>query len=167
VGELVAAVGQHPQRLELTIVGHHPQPGRSCRDDGDGVRIQGVGFAVVAGVEQPDSGRELRWHIDHLLAGRDQALGQRTTGTVGSLDRPEPVRPLLHIAPHRGITALVGRVATSSPPLLVVVEDLDRDRVLWGSTPMITVLLTSPTYLLSTDRDGEVGFATTSWADHS
>jgi len=59
------------------------------------VGVAGVGLAVVTGVEEPHPGGELGRHIDHPFAGGDESLGQRTPGTVGSLDRPDAVGPLL------------------------------------------------------------------------
>lgn len=44
---------EHPQRLELTVVGQHPQALGSHRDDSDRVRVVGIGLAVVSGDEQP------------------------------------------------------------------------------------------------------------------
>ena len=134
-GELVAAVGEHPQRLELTVLDHHPQAFGADRDDGDGVGVQGVGLAVVAGVEEPHPRRELRRHIDHLLAGGDESLGQWTAGAVGSLDRPEAVGPLLHITAHRGVTGVGGVEPTAAEELFVGVDDLDRHRHLVGIDP--------------------------------
>ena len=58
-GERFAAVGEHPQRLELTIELQHPQGRGADRDHGDRVGIVGVGRAVVAGVEDPDPDGEL------------------------------------------------------------------------------------------------------------
>ena len=52
LAQLVAPVGQQPQRLELGVVGQHPQRPGADRDDGDGVRVVGVGLAVVPGVER-------------------------------------------------------------------------------------------------------------------
>ena len=53
LAELVAAIDQHPQRLELGVVAEHPQAGGADRDHGDGVRVVRVGLAVMAGIEQP------------------------------------------------------------------------------------------------------------------
>src|SRR5207342_739572 len=61
--------------------------------------------------------------------------GQRTARTVGSLDGPDPVRPLLHITHQRGITGLVGPEPPRPQQLLTTVDDLDRDRHLVGIDP--------------------------------
>ena len=68
----------------------------------------GVGLAVVAGVEEPDPGGELRWHVDHLLAVLEQTLREGTAGAVASLNRPDPLRPSLGVAAHRGVAGTVG-----------------------------------------------------------
>jgi hypothetical protein len=134
-GELLAAVAQHPQRLELTIGTQHTQGLGADRDDRDGVGIQRVGLAVVAGVEEPDPGRELGRHVHHVLAGLEQTLGQWSAGAVASLDRPDPLRPRLRIGPHRGVTGLVGAEPARAEQLLVAVDDLDGGRELVGIDP--------------------------------
>ena len=91
VRQLVAAVGQHPQRLELPIDCQLAQAGCKQRDHRDRVRVQRVGLAVVAGVEEPDPGGELRRDVNDPLTGRDQPLGQRTARAVCSLDSPDPL----------------------------------------------------------------------------
>ena len=138
VGQFVAAVGEHPKRLEPTVSSGDPQTRGADRDDRDRVRIQRIGLAVMAGVEEPHPRGQLRRNIEDLFAGLDQALRQRTTGTVGALDRPDPMRPLPHIPPQRGIPSLVGGEPARREQPLSRVDDLDRGRKLEGSTPMIT-----------------------------
>ncbi len=92
-GQGLAAVGQHPQRLELPIDFQDSQPLGADRDDGDRVRVEGVGLAVVAGVEESNPGGESRRDVDDLLAGLEEALGQGAPGAVGALDRPDPFGP--------------------------------------------------------------------------
>jgi hypothetical protein len=58
-GQLLTTIGQHPQRLELTVSAQHPQRRGAHRDDRDRVGVTRVGLAVVAGVEEPDPGSEL------------------------------------------------------------------------------------------------------------
>ncbi len=62
------AVGEHPQRLELTVQPQHPQSRGPHRNSGDRMGVVGVGLAVVASVEEPDPGGELRRDVHHLLA---------------------------------------------------------------------------------------------------
>jgi hypothetical protein len=54
VGQLVASVAEHPQRLEFAVRDDLAKTAGADRDDRDGVRVDGVGLAVVAGVEQPE-----------------------------------------------------------------------------------------------------------------
>ena len=134
-GERLAAVGQHPHRLELAVDLEHPQVRGADGDDRDRVGVEGVGLAVVAGVEEPDPGGELGRHVDDVLAGLEQPLGERTSGTVGALDRPDPVRPGLGVGPHRRVAGLVGGEPSRAEQLLVLVDDLDRRRQLVGIDP--------------------------------
>ena len=53
LGQLVPPVDQHPQHLQVRVVGQHPQRLGAHSDHGDGVRVVGVGLTVVTGVEQP------------------------------------------------------------------------------------------------------------------
>jgi hypothetical protein len=72
VGQLVAAVGQHSQGLELPIGSDLAQAGSAQRDHRDGVRVERVGLAVVAGVEEPDPSGQLRRDVNNPLAGREE-----------------------------------------------------------------------------------------------
>ena len=100
----------------------------------------GVGLAVVAGVEQPDPGGELRRDVDDLLAVLEEPLRQRPAGTVAALDRPDPLRPGLDVLAHRGVAGPVGGEPTRAEQLLVLVDDLDRGRQLVGIDPDDDVL---------------------------
>lgn len=93
VGQRLKPLDQHPQRLQLAVDLQHPQPVGSHRDHRDRVRVAGVGLAAQSGVEVPDPGGELGRHIDHVLAGFQEPLGQRLACAVGTLDGPCPVRP--------------------------------------------------------------------------
>ena len=75
------------------------------------------------------------WGVANVLAGLEETLRQRAACTVGSLDRPHPVRPRLHVGPHRGVAGLVGSEPASAEELLVLVDDLDRGRQLVGIDP--------------------------------
>ena len=113
VGQFVAAVGQHSQGLELPIGSELAQAGSAQRDHRDGVRVERVGLAVVAGVEEPDPSGQLRRDVNNPLAGTsttrspvatsrlaglDESLGQRAARAVGSLHGPDALRPRLHVA---------------------------------------------------------------------
>jgi hypothetical protein len=105
-------------------------------------------------VEEPDLSGELGRDVDHILAGFEEALGERTPHSVGALDGPDPVRPDLRVLPHRGVAGLVGGEPAGPEELLVLVDDLDRGRQLVGIDPDDDVLqvLLPP---VSTDRDFE------------
>ncbi|GGO70458.1 hypothetical protein GCM10012276_09080 [Nocardioides deserti] len=107
-GQCLTPVGEHPQRLELPVEPQHPQARRADCDCCDRVGIVGVGLAVMAGVEEPDSGGELRWDVDDLLAVLEQSLRERSPGAVASLHRPEPLRPRLGVLAHRAVAGAVG-----------------------------------------------------------
>ena len=86
MGELFTSVAEHPQRIQLTARRQGTEGLGAHRDHRDRMRVQRVGLAVVAGVEQPHPGSELGRHVHHVLAGLQQPLRQRTTGTVAALD---------------------------------------------------------------------------------
>jgi len=153
-GQLLAAVGEHPQRLELLVVGQHSQPAGADRDRRDRVRVVGVGLAVVPGVEQPGSGRQLGRHVHDVFAVGQEPLRQRPAGAVAAFDRPDPLRPGLDVLAHRGVPDLVGAEPTRGQHRLPVVDDLDRRRQLVGIDPNehLRHAATSP-------RRGPVGIA--------
>jgi hypothetical protein len=134
-GECFASVGEHPQGFELSIELQHPQRLGADRDDGDRVGVASVCFAVVAGVEQADPGSELRRDIDNAFAVLEQALGERSAGSVAAFNRPDPVGPAVDVLAHRGIADTVGGEPTRAQQPLVVVDDLDRRRQLVGIDP--------------------------------
>jgi hypothetical protein len=107
-GECFAAVGEHPQCLELAVEMQHPQVLGAHGNSGDRVGVVGVGLAVVAGVEEPDPGGELGRHVDHVFPVLKQSLGQGPSGAVAAIDRPNPLRPSLGVAAHRGVAGPVG-----------------------------------------------------------
>jgi hypothetical protein len=94
-GQLLTPISEHPQRLQLDVIGQHPQPWGADRDHRDRV---GVGLAVVAGFEQPRPGGELGWNVDHLLP-----VGQRPLRQGG----PAPLLPsTAHTRSGQGATCL-------------------------------------------------------------
>ena len=163
-GQRLAAVGEHPQGLKFTVDLQNTQSLGSDRDDRDRVRIARVGLAVMTGIEQAHSRGELGRHVNDLLAGFQEPLGQWSTGSVGALDSPDPVRPCLHVCAHRGVASLVGAEATRAQPLLVVIDDLDGGRQLVGIDPNNHSFHLFLPSALEPDMDGEVGSATPSTA---
>jgi Zn-dependent M28 family amino/carboxypeptidase len=68
-------------------------------DLGDVEGVLRVGLAVTAGGQQPGPGREGGGHVDDVLAGGGQLLGERAAQAAGALDREAAVGSLL--APAR------------------------------------------------------------------
>ena len=68
-----------------------------------------VGLAALPGVEHPHPGGQLRRHVQHWFPVAHQPLRQRTPGTVGAFDRPDPGRPLPHVPDQRLVAAAGGR----------------------------------------------------------
>jgi hypothetical protein len=99
------------------------------------MRVVGVGLAVVAGVEQPDPGSQLRGDVDDSFAVLEEALRERPAGAVAALDRPDPLGPGSGVLAHRDVAGLVGGEPPGPEPLLVFVDDLDRGRQLVGIDP--------------------------------
>ena len=87
--------------------------------------IQGVGLAVVPGVEQTNTRGELGWDVNDVLAIFKQSLCEGSAGSVAALDRPEAVRPLGDVLAHRGVAGPVGGESTRAKQHLVMVDDLD------------------------------------------
>lgn len=97
---------------------------RSClwqSDDGGGAGIVGVGLVTVVVVQQPHPGGQLRWHVDHHLAGCDELLGEQRAGPAGALNGPpprhEPVRPAQQVL---SLLAVGGQMEHRLHPLVPV-----------------------------------------------
>ncbi|HEX7269602.1 MAG TPA: hypothetical protein VF256_19560 [Streptosporangiaceae bacterium] len=79
------------------ILGEHRAPGRGAqRRDRHREGIVGIVLIGVPGLQQPHPGGQLGRHIQHLLPGGNQLLGQQMPQPVRALHRPGPLRP-----PHR------------------------------------------------------------------
>ena len=89
-----APVDQQTQHLQLVIGDHRLQATDPDPDQGDRMGIGVVGLAALTGGEHPHPGRQLRWHIHHLLTSRQQPLGHMPPDPFTALDRPHPVGPL-------------------------------------------------------------------------
>lgn len=75
----------------------HPQTSGAHGDDRDGVGVTGIWFAVVAGVEEPDPDSEHHWNVDHMLAGLEQSLRQRSPDSVRGRHGPDRIGPRLGV----------------------------------------------------------------------
>src|SRR3954449_3611247 len=129
--ELITPIHQQSQRHQILIKGEHPKVrSTQCRRS-DRVGIGSVGLAGVAGIEHPHPCRELGRDVDHPLTVGEQPLRQRPTHPVGTLNGPPMVRPLpAHVAEHCLVVPAAGTEAAGRQLLLLVVDDLDRHRLL-------------------------------------
>ena len=75
-GELVAPIGQQPQHHQLRIQAELAYSLVPQRDHHDGVRVDGIGLAALAGVEHPRPSGQLGRHVHHSLPVSEQPLGQ-------------------------------------------------------------------------------------------
>jgi len=91
--ELVPAIHQQPKRDQVVVGGDLPQRRGAQRDNGDGVRIGGVGLAALPGGEHPGSRRQLRGNVHDRLPIGDQALRDVLADAVAPFDRPDPIGP--------------------------------------------------------------------------
>ncbi|HEV8559817.1 MAG TPA: hypothetical protein VGR06_26055 [Actinophytocola sp.] len=98
--------------------------------DRDAVRVDRVGFAALAGVEDPDSGRQFRRHVEHWFTVGDQALGDVSADAVAAFDGPYPVGEGAACCQHQLIAGGVGAETALSQNLLSFVDGLDRGRPL-------------------------------------
>jgi hypothetical protein len=130
VTECAAAVGQHPQHRELVVGDHWTQPGHPGPDQRHRMRVRGVGLATLPGGEHPGSRRELRRHVDDVLVVGQEPHRDVPADAVAPFDRPDPVRPLLHVLGHRVEAVDVGAKPAAAKDLLAGGHHLDRDRPL-------------------------------------
>ncbi len=86
--ERAAPVDQQSQHLQLFVGDDRPQSAHAGADQGDGVRVGGVGLAALSGGEHPCPRRELRGHVDDVLASADELLGEQRSDPGGALDGP-------------------------------------------------------------------------------
>jgi hypothetical protein len=92
-GQVAVPLGPHLQHGGV-VLGEHRAPGRGPqRRDRHRPGIVGVVLVGVTGLQQPHPGRQLGRHIQHLLTGSDQLLGQQMPQPGRALHRPGPPRP--------------------------------------------------------------------------
>lgn len=130
LAEGAATVDQNPQQGRLLIVDQRAQPGHAGADQRDGVGVGGIGLAALAGGEHPRPGGQLRWDVDDLLAVGEQPVGDVPADALAALDRPDPVRLLAGVLPHRRVAVAVGVEPAAADDGLVAGHDLDRGRAL-------------------------------------
>ena len=91
--EFVAAVRQQPQNRVMLLRDHTAEIGAMQGDGRDADRVDAVGLTAVAGVEKPGPCGQRRRDIDNGLTGGDESLCEQPTEPVGTLDRPNALRP--------------------------------------------------------------------------
>ena len=133
-----AAVDQNPQDRELLVVDHRPKPAHPGSDQGNGVGVGGVGLAALPGHEHPSTCRQLGRDVDNFLAVGREPVGDVLAEAGTALDRPDPPRPPLRVAQHRGAAA--PSVPNRPPPRIassVAITSIVADH-LCGSIPITT-----------------------------
>jgi hypothetical protein len=90
------------------------------------VCVCGVGLAALPGREDPGPRRQLGRHIDNLLTSSEESHRYVMADPAAALDRPDAVRELADIAPHRGEPGFVGGVPATTEDRLVRGHHLDR-----------------------------------------
>ena len=137
--------------------------------------VGGVGLAALAGGEDPDTRRELRRHIEDLLAGSKQPDRDVMADPVAALDRPHAALGIgldrVDVTHHRGKPSLVGVETTTTKDGLIAAHHLDRRRPLVRIHPdhdTLCLLLHAPSRcsIPAGCRVGK-GNATSSWANPS
>jgi len=166
--ELVPAIHQQPKRDQVVVGGDLPQRRGAQRDNGDGVRIGGVGLAALPGGEHPGSRRQLRGNVHDRLPIGDQALRDVLADAVAPFDRPDPIGPPAAGPQHVAVAVTVCAEATDLEHLLTLVEDLDCRgplvRVHPDHYPAHQALVS---LAVDVATDDEEGSATSSWTDPS
>jgi hypothetical protein len=128
--QLVAAVGEQPQRHRHVIGCHDPQALGSQRGYRHTVRVDRIRFAALPGGEYPHLGGELGGYVEHGLAVGDQPLGQVPADTVSALYRPQPLREPAAHSEHLPVAVLVSAEPARGQHGLALVDNLNRRRPL-------------------------------------
>src|SRR6266566_9817034 len=92
-GELVAAVRQEPQHGRVVLGADAAQPGLTHGNPSDAPRVEGVGLAPVATIEEAGPGGQRRRHVQHGLVGGDEPLGEEVSQPRRPFDGPGPIWP--------------------------------------------------------------------------
>jgi hypothetical protein len=104
---------RNSQHRELLVIDHRPQAGHPSPDQGDRVRVGGVGLASLTGREHAGPRGQLRRHIHDLLPAGEEPVGDMPTDTGAALDRPGALRPPGREPEHGGSAVAVGGEAAA------------------------------------------------------
>ena len=125
LAQLIAAVGQPPQRLELRVAGQHPKASgaeattaTACASCASVLRSCPVSSCRARG-------RELRRHVHHVLTIGQQPLRQGTARAVAALHRPHPLGVGGDVISHRRVPDLARGEPAPGQDLLLLVDDFD------------------------------------------
>ena len=91
--QVAVALGPHLQHRGVIIRPDLAPRRRAQRSDSHRPGVVRVVLVHRAGGQQPHPGPQLGLHVQHLLTGRQQLLGQQVTQAPGTLDGPGPLRP--------------------------------------------------------------------------
>ncbi|HEY5358041.1 MAG TPA: hypothetical protein VIJ82_10240 [Streptosporangiaceae bacterium] len=123
-------VSQDPQHRELLVIDGRAQPLHAGRGQRDRVRVGGIGLAALPCREQPRAGRQLGWHIHHMLTIGQKPVRDVPADALASLNRPHPLRPVPGLRQHRRIPGGVGGMPALASDGLIAGHDLDRGSAL-------------------------------------
>ena len=150
------------------ILGEHRAPGRGAqRRDRHREGIVGIVLIGVPGLQQPHPGGQLGRHIQHLLPGGNQLLGQQMPQPVRTLHspRPAPATPPPTPAaapPWDGQASTRSSPSGSSPTLIATAVG----ELLRGPIPIITsAISTLPTVI--TEPEAAAGMPNSSAGAHA
>ncbi len=124
MAESVAAVGEHPERDQLGIELYTAEIRCVQCGEGDRVRVDGVGFAAVAGGVDPYLRGEFRGDVEDGFTVVDQSVREVAADAVAALDRPDPIVESLSSTEHFRITGVhEGPGGNRGLPASMVVRD--------------------------------------------
>jgi hypothetical protein len=96
--QIGVALGQQPQHPSVIRSSHRRETRRAQRRDRHREGVVGIVLVGAARTQDPHPGRQRRRHVQHVLAGGHELLGQQIPESAGRLDRPRPLfegrRPL-------------------------------------------------------------------------
>ncbi len=106
-GQLAVPAGPDPQHGRVVITPDLAAGGRAQRGDGDRAGVIGVILIRRPRRQEPDPGAQLGLHVQHLLVGRQELLGQHVTQPARALDGPGPLGPFR--SPFQQLAGLIRR----------------------------------------------------------